>query len=117
MGQVKDCKYMVRIAKQTRVLCLPYKGLLSSASALSDIFLVLSQEVGSVGGDPSNVGKESKRRKQSIAYAESGDFLAFRQHKVREYAYEPGNLNNCQHRPLMAGISFEKKENNAEYID
>ena len=55
---------MVRIAKQTRVLCSPYKGLFSSSSALSDIFLVLSQEVGSVGGDPLNVEKESKRQEQ-----------------------------------------------------
>ena len=68
---------MVRIAKQTGVLCLPYKGLLSSSSALSDMFLVLSQEKGRVMGDPSDVEKESKRRKQSIACAESGDFLAF----------------------------------------
>ena len=112
MGQVKDCKYMVRITKQTIVLCLPYKGLLSSSSALSDIILVLSQEVGSVGDDPSNVGKESKRRKQSIACAESGDFLAFRQHKVLSkvpYAYEPGNLNNCQYNPLWAGVCLSKQ--------
>ena len=68
---------MVRIAKQTGVLRLPYKGLLSSSSALSDIILVLSQEVGSVRGDLLNVEEESKRRKQSIACAEYGDFLAF----------------------------------------
>ena len=54
---------MVRIAKQTGVLCLPYKGLLSSSSALPDISLVLSQEVGSVRGDPSDVEKESGENK------------------------------------------------------
>ena len=43
---------------------------------------MLFQEVGSVRGDHLNVGKHSKRRIQQIACAKSGNFLAFRLHKI-----------------------------------